>query len=833
MNLRFLVVFFTLIQLIAPLDAQFRSQEEALHLALSHLDSASPERQRTKSGSALLVPVNLNKSSEKPVLYLFNRTDRPGYIIISGDERAREVLAYSDSHFLDTVSIPENLEYWLSVYNDEINLLANNPGKETGIQHVPVTIQPVAPLLGQIKWNQGDPYNLLCPVIDQNTGKKAVTGCVATGMAQVMRFHRWPETGTGSKSYTTRTLKIPLAVDFSTTHYDWDNMTSGYSSSSTATEKSAVATLMYHCGVAASMDYNNSSGAYVTDMGRALVDHFGYSIHLQVLSRNYFDREQWEHYLMEELRASRPVLYSGSDADRSGHLWVCDGVDQNGYFHFNWGWGGMSDGYFAISALNPSSQGIGGNAGGYNYGQQITVGIQKPVSGTVPVLAIYLNETPVPAVSEIIRTGSFTVNFNKLFNYGINSVSVQLGIGVFEGDSIVGVSAIQQINELKSMYGWNSIGFSGITIPGTVTPGVYSLRLVNRLSSRHEWTKVPVRVGVPDYLEMIVDPQQIKLKVPQNQSPLLELQELEKTGNFYQGKPARVSMSIANTGKEYNSVISLQLSPVAGGTSTEITRDLINLENGEIRTINWNKTIDVSPGEYWLSVMVDASNYSDSPVFTVLGEPLKVTVLPPPVAPPVLSLTNALSFPDNNSVIRDKPQLTASVTNTGGMFENYIGVFIFNATGGSSVASMGYQHTIVDSLETVTIQFTTPIDLAPGKYMAAIYQYSDAGWKQMTPSSNSLVRFTLIENTETALELVNLQQVEIYPNPVQNELYIRSDEELTSVSVYGSDGRCVYFSDDVITSPHCISLHQLASGVYFLKAETRSGKGINQRFIKK
>lgn len=287
----------------------------------------------------------------------------------------------------------------------------------------------IAPMLGGIRWNQGDPYNALCPVIT-STGKRTMTGCVATAMAQVMMYYNYPASGQGATSYTSETHKFQLSSDFSKVAFDWANLTGTYSSTSTAIQKNAVATLMYNCGVAVNMNYDLSSGAQTKAMAEAMRKYFKYDQNLELYSRNYYTRDEWSNLLKSELNAGRPLLYAGYSRD-GGHQFVCDGYDANGFFHFNWGWGGSSDGYFQISALDPSEQGIGGSSGGYNGGQSIVVGLQKPTTGSSFVPQIHMNDTISYSADSLLRTQSVSFGVSKLYNYGVNIFAGQIGIGLY------------------------------------------------------------------------------------------------------------------------------------------------------------------------------------------------------------------------------------------------------------------------------------------------------------------------------------------------------------------------------------------------------------------
>ncbi len=192
-------------------------------------------------------------------------------------------------------------------------------------------------------------------------------------MAQVMYYWKYPEKGTGT--VTARVNDIQTApIDLSTITFDWDNMTDTYDQSSTPAQKKAVAALMKACGYSVDMGYTvDESGAQTINLAKALVENFGYNENITFLQRNYFSGQDWNNLVYGELKAGRPVLYSGASITGS-HQFVCDGYDGNGYFHINWGWGGMSDGYFLLEALNPGAQGTGGSAGGYNYAQTIKIG---------------------------------------------------------------------------------------------------------------------------------------------------------------------------------------------------------------------------------------------------------------------------------------------------------------------------------------------------------------------------------------------------------------------------------------------------------------------------
>lgn len=222
----------------------------------------------------------------------------------------------------------------------------------------------------------------MCPLYEGTN--RSVTGCVATAMAQVMMYYQYPkELKTTIKAYNTQTYGIQIPEISSGATYDWDNMLPDYSKSDyNSAQADAVAKLMYHCGAAVKMDYGPSSGANVTPI--ILATYFGYDADLmQDLTRTVFTLQQWMTLIDNELKAKRPILYSGQASD-GGHEFVCDGSDGNGLYHINWGWGGYQDGYFDLTILQPTKGGAGSGSAvdGYNRDCSMIIGI-APDNGKV------------------------------------------------------------------------------------------------------------------------------------------------------------------------------------------------------------------------------------------------------------------------------------------------------------------------------------------------------------------------------------------------------------------------------------------------------------------
>ena len=383
---------------------------EALKQATQFVQNriASGQHSRRAAGT----PAQLTQTAKVSGLYVFNVDNHDGFVIVSNDDRTEPVLGYSDSGTFDPNNIPDNMRAWLQGYADEIAWLKKHPdaavstSRRTGESNIKT---PIAPLV-ETKWNQGTPYNNLCP--EYTTGKKSVTGCVATAMAQVMKYHEWPQEKMEidipgyTEDYSGESC-VPVTT-LSKTAFDWGNMLNDYSGNNyDEDEATAVATLMHYCGASVKMNYGASSGSNTNMVATALTTYFDYSSTVTFVSRSFYTYANWIEMMYHELSQGRPIVYGGSSTG-GGHEFVCDGYQGEDYFHINWGWGGMSDNYFKLSALDPDAQGIGGSSSddGFHFGQDAVIGIQKN-GGTGTVLE-------VPTTNHNLSLNSISVSQNSV-----------------------------------------------------------------------------------------------------------------------------------------------------------------------------------------------------------------------------------------------------------------------------------------------------------------------------------------------------------------------------------------------------------------------------------
>ena len=312
-----------------------------------------------RSSAALELVYTEVSASGLPCLYVFDYD--PGYVIIAADDVAQPVLAYSeDSHF-PVDNMPEGLRYYLGHYASQISFAVEHAveaEEQVAAQWRDLSwfskerSQKGVPALINLNWDQGYPYNYYCPGSGYN---HVYAGCLADAMAMVMKFWNWPDHGEGSHTYTpTNFPNQPQTGDFENTYYDWDNMPVELSYGSPTNQIQAVAMLMWHCGISVDMDYDYSgSGSHIEYVPGVISDYFRYTNQAKVLNRESYTRLQWEDILIAMFDQGFPCVYAGVDEAQGGHAFVCDGYNDNRYFHFNWGWSGSGNNFYAIDALNP------------------------------------------------------------------------------------------------------------------------------------------------------------------------------------------------------------------------------------------------------------------------------------------------------------------------------------------------------------------------------------------------------------------------------------------------------------------------------------------------
>lgn len=287
-----------------------------------------------------------------PLYHLFSRGTGRGFVIAAGDDCVTSpVLGYSDEGTVSSDTMPYNMKCWLAHCEECINAaITQHKSIGPSPRRAPDTKADIEPLIHS-KWGQWAPFNDLCPT--NADGTKVPTGCVATAMAQIMYYHRWPKHGKGEKEYTTSidNTKITLSANFAETTYQWDKMVDDYSQPDISEEaRRAVAQLMLDCGISVSMNYEvDGSGAQSDDVPVALKSYFDYGTDINGVN---IVSERDLNGLYFSLQRGLPAYFTGNNKQQdSPHAFVCDGYCQGGYYHFNWGWLGKFDGFFLLDGM--------------------------------------------------------------------------------------------------------------------------------------------------------------------------------------------------------------------------------------------------------------------------------------------------------------------------------------------------------------------------------------------------------------------------------------------------------------------------------------------------
>lgn len=616
-----------------------KSTKQAVSLKLVYTANAIQvdAGNRLKSAAQTVVP-----------FYVFS-SDKQGYVVVAGDDRSIPILGYADEGTFDPNNIPPNMQKWLEGYKADIRYaIENNIVASPEIQSEWQTLKSgsrlksqkstsaVAPLIST-KWNQSPIYNLLCP-LDNKAGERTVTGCVATAMAQVMKYWNYPAIGTGFHSYN-HSAYGTLSANFGSTTYSWGEMPNQLASSSSSAQKDAVATLMYHCGVSVDMDYGISSAggsaAYVISSASgvthcteyALKTYFGYKTSLQGIKKASYTQSNWIALLKSELDANRPIVYAGFGD--GGHCFVADGYDNNNFFHFNWGWGGSYDGYFALNALNPGSGGIGGGSYSYNDGQQALIGIEPASNGgsTPQTYDLRLHSALSLSSEKIWFKDAFDLDVN-VANYGTGSFSGQFGAAVFDtaGNFVDFIETKSNLTLGANSYFTNGLTFSSAG-SSTLVPGLYYAAIFYKTTTQ-DW-KI---VADGNFTNL----QKFEIYYSSGIEVNSSFSITTDGGALIRGNLATVNVDVKNTsGNTFYGKFRVNLSNLDGSWAQNI--EVLNESNGLQSNYHYTGgndftgTITVKPGTYLLEVAYQkqgttdwyyagSSNYSN-PVYVIVKAP--------------------------------------------------------------------------------------------------------------------------------------------------------------------------------------------------------------------
>lgn len=531
-----------------------------------------------------------NQASESPY-YVFNSTSGPGFVIISGDDEMTELVGYSTTGHFDPSNVPSNMQNWLDSYAAYVDRVQN--GEAKAYKRTVKAGTPVVGPLVKTKWNQDAPYNNLCPADRGVSGSpRSYTGCVATAMAQVMYYHKWPETGKGKKGYTSSTINKYLSVDFSQSTYDWENMQLIYNGDETPEQNNAVARLMYDCGVAVNMNYTarEGSGAADMDIPIGLGSHFGYKS--QIYLRDAYSAAGFFSIIKNEIDNNRPLLFAGQGSG-GGHEFVIDGYDTNNFLSVNWGWGGVSDGFFDMNLMNPDDLGAGGGAGGFSEFQSIVTMEKDPtMTGDQGQKVLMLLPTEfggsdygyVKASRDSYQKGEsidFAVRY--VWNAGTERYNGQVAVAVYDKDyKQVAISSDRSVTIMGSyMTEPQQYTISGSSL-SALPDGIYSVWVVSKeriTGKTFDW----MRVASTDYVQMNVADGNVTFGIGEVQVSVAGTLGISKTP-LYPGDKVDFTIQVRNNGAvalDGKSVLELKDASTGGlvmqkGQNVKLTEGVAN-----------------------------------------------------------------------------------------------------------------------------------------------------------------------------------------------------------------------------------------------------------------
>ncbi|MBO7069214.1 MAG: C10 family peptidase [Bacteroidaceae bacterium] len=524
--------------------AQQRSEVEAREIAVDFLQNVTGKLPRKQLQKA---PVTgrrrVGAKTEEAAYYIFNDTEGDAFVIVSADERMKDILGYCDQNTYVSEQAPEGLKWLLDEYAAQYETIheSNFSGRRTSRQKMPhyLVTDPLpyhnVKALVATSWGQGYPYNKYCPHIGAD---QCITGCLATAMAQVMNYHKHPEVGTGSMSYTSLTNNISLRTSFNDPKcYDWPNMLNAYMNSFTTEQEDAVANLMKVCGISLGMDYGiDWSAADYADIPYPLHKFFGYSRNVAYIRRDFFRTDEWNEIIINELLNGRPVIYNGNTGDENGgHSFVLDGVQDKERFHINWGWYSSHNGFYALDALTPYS-GVD-----YAFYQCAIINI-SPSDVGVHQDVYYADDFGVSA-TQIKSNEEFMATLHNVWNYSNSATSKiesttfsgGMGIATYSTDmEMLNILGSYQVNN-KMYWGWSEIYFNITLNDNNFSESDSCLIVPVIINSNNEVTPIRTLHGETDAVLAIKKNNAIVLKTLTE----VETTEFEVKGLVYTWIPDR------------------------------------------------------------------------------------------------------------------------------------------------------------------------------------------------------------------------------------------------------------------------------------------------------
>jgi hypothetical protein len=835
----FVILF---ISFFVTAESKVRNSNDAMNVAerfvcLQNEKSAA----RVKAANDIILAASLKKgtifksSVDNAEIYIFNVGDDSGFVIVSGDDDVTDVLGYADKGNFDADNMPDNMKLLLKGYSAQIEYIRSIPHLSINKADASNTIvydcnaanfpSSVSPLLGDMEWGQGYPYNMYCPVIRDTV---TWTGCVATAMAQTMKYWQWPDVGVGHNKYKSPDVSDSLYVDFSKTHYDWNNMTATYGKSSTDKQKTAVATLMYHCGVAADMQYGiKGSGADNLNMRNCMINNFKYDSLMNVSVSPFYQNYEWESMIKTELVNKRPVIYGGSNISNNIlHAFVCDGYD-NSYFHINWGWDGLDNGNYLLSSLIPPS--IPGFEFSYNNWMSQNI---APAGKIKTHKQYFIYRGMLSTSVKSFKQGNYiTLKMDTLVNMGLfNSFVGKVDIGLFDShNAIVDSTLLFDFAPSHSFRYCSYIVHDDVNykLSKQLSDGIYYLRPVFKPSDEKDWQFVRRANDNFNYLRLVVKSSNVKITTPEDYVDGMQLDSLTLRGtSLCKGYSGQFKVKLKNTGDDYESYAAILLVDKNDANKrTLFGRKLIYMPSGNSLNVEFNDTVKEDIGDYDAYFIYDKNNYPMAVrEMRTLGTSLPVNVVE--MANPKYVLTQSLSMPDTTNVHKDDIRLNpVHIKNVGAPYTGNVEGWIYDCSANKWICKFSKQPVSLSTGEETTVSLSGSATSVPnGNYRAfVIYDFLIDGYSQIVlPSSNEkfYVDFTLTDATSVTNAESSIQ---LYVSPEAKTINVSSDIPVYGLDIFDVTGKKVYACRQNGSRNFSIDYSRWNGGAYIIKLTTSKG----------
>lgn len=697
--------------------------------------------------------------------YLLGATNGEKGVLVAAEERLGGVVATFDGEVpalelrADNEQLPEALRGWLRNLEQATAFVREHPESAISAQdRHQLPAASISPLLGSIKWNQNAPYNNLCP-------PGCPVGCVATAMAQIMYYWKYPEHGFGSHQYKWGSQY--LSADFENTYYDWDNMRSSASGNSSQATKDAVAELSYHCGVSVDMNYEaKGSGSYEFNVPRALVQYFGYNPLISCQYRDCYTFLEWNELLYNELVEQRPILFCGQSPE-GGHAFVLDGYQGNGYYHVNWGWGGSYNGYFDVCFLKPENVGTGATLSdlGFCADQSACIQIAPDTVGRFysPVASMYqqLNGR-VGGNKRAFSIDGYIMNRDIRKNTG----KLELALCWESPDSIVAMLGSEDIS-VDRVWGWSSYHHTSNTyhLPDSLADGEYRL---------YRFYRPKVDGVLADYAAVVREEAMLrpyKLIIVQGDdieyvdevtymdvAVSCEVQEMYDSGDVY-----NFDVKIYNPGEDELPIIPILRFRHSTGQFDVTKSELVRIGVGDSMTIRYPVLLD-TPDSYTVSLVLMLPNYYGLDGEAGSGWERSFVVEATENSPARYFLQEEPYISAGNCAVGEEITLSCLTQNQGGNRNSKCAVQLFTRKSESAEPFCTYEvedYEKVAMSETDTLNLTIRLDGVKGmtKYFARICQVDAAGNARVCQTEPGVTNWIELKvKNATAIETLPIEE---------------------------------------------------------------------------